>query len=59
MNGKYYYENALANPNITTHTNITWVCDISNFDLPEDEKLFVFLCLDIHTNVILSSVVRT
>jgi hypothetical protein len=26
---KYYYENVLANENITTKTNIAWVADIT------------------------------
>jgi predicted transcriptional regulator len=30
---KYYYENILANENITAKTNISWVADITEVEL--------------------------
>ena len=47
---KYYYENLLANQNVTAKTNIAWVADITTLKLIRDQKAYVFLCIDIHTN---------
>lgn len=47
---KYYYENVLANENITVKTNISWVADITEIELDKQKKLHVFLCVDIHSN---------
>lgn len=54
INGKYYYENILANQNIVAKPNVVWVADYTWIDLPESEKLYLFLCIDIHTNKILA-----
>lgn len=51
---KFYYENALANQNETTKTNIVWVCDITEIELNQNKKIYVFLCLDIHTNSVIA-----
>jgi hypothetical protein len=47
---KYYYENLLSNQNLTATTNIAWVADITTLRLFRDQKAYVFLCIDIHTN---------
>lgn len=53
---KYYYENVLANENITAKTNIAWVADITEIELDKYKKLYVFLCVDIiHSNNIIAS----
>ena len=38
---KYYYENVLANENITAKTNVAWVGDITNIELDQHKKLYV------------------
>ncbi len=52
---KYYYENVLANENITAKTNIAWVADITEIELYQHKKLYVFLCVDVHSNVIIAN----
>ena len=52
---KYYYENVLANENITAKTNIAWVADVTKIELYQYKKLYVFLCVDVHSNVIIAS----
>ena len=56
---KYYYENMQSNQNITAKTNITWVADITTLQLVRGRKAHVFLCLDIHTNYIVSAIIST
>lgn len=51
---KYYYENILSNQNLTVKINIAWVADITTLDLFIDQKVYVFLCIDIHTNFIIA-----
>jgi len=51
--GKYYYENVLANQNVTAKPNVAWVADITELELFRNQKVYVFLCVDIHSNVIL------
>ncbi len=53
--GKYYYENVLANQNITAKENIAWVADITEIGLDKQKKLYIFLCVDIHSNNIITS----
>ena len=53
--GKYYYENALANQNITAKVNIAWVADITEIGLDKQKKLYIFLCIDIHSNNIITT----
>ena len=36
---KYYYENLLANQNVTAKTNIAWVADITTLKLIKDLRL--------------------
>ena len=52
---KYYYENVLANENITAKTNIAWVADITEIELHQQKKLYVFLCVDAHSNIIIAN----
>lgn len=54
---KYYYENVLSNQNLTAKTNIAWVADITTLRLFRDQKAYVFLCIDIHTNYIVASLI--
>ena len=54
---KYYYENLLSNQNVTAKTNITWAADITTLRLFRGQKAFVFLCIDIHTNYIVASLI--
>jgi transposase InsO family protein len=56
---KYYYENLLANQNVTAKTNIAWVADITTLKLIKDRKVYVFLCIDIHTNCIVSTIISS
>ena len=59
---KYHYENLLANQNIRAKTNIAWVADITTLKLIRDQKVYVFLCIDIHklfVSAIISSSVIT
>ena len=54
---KYYYENLLSNQNVTATTNVTWVADLTTLRLFRDQKAFVFLCVDIHTNYIVAALI--
>lgn len=56
---KYYYENLLANQNVTAKTNIAWVADITILKLIIDQKAYMFLCIDIHTNYIVSAIISS
>jgi len=56
---KYYYENLLANQNVTAKTNVAWVADITTLKLVRDKKAYVFLCIDIHTNYIVSAIISS
>lgn len=52
---KQFYENVLANENITAKTNIAWVANITEIELYQHKKLYVFLCVDVHSNVIIAN----
>lgn len=54
---KYYYENLLSNQNLTATTNIAWVADITTLRLFRDQKAYIFLCIDIHTNYIVAALI--
>ena len=54
---KYYYENILGNQNVTAKTNIVWVADITTLELFRGNKVYVFLSIDAHTNLIIASVI--
>ena len=56
---KYYYENVLANQNYVAKPNSVWVADITSFELDENKKVYVFLCIDIFSNKILVSIFKT
>jgi hypothetical protein len=47
---KFYYENALSSQNVTAKTNVVWVTDVMEIELNQQKKLYMFLCLDVHTN---------
>ena len=51
---KYYYNNLLANENITAKPNVAWVADITEIELNQQKKFYIFLCVDVHTNVIIA-----
>lgn len=53
---KYYYENVLANENITAKTNVAWVADITEIELDQQKKLYVFLCVDVHSNIVIATI---
>ena len=36
-----------------------WVADITSFELDENKKVYVFLCIDIFSNKILVSIFKT
>ena len=42
---KYYYENLLANQNVTAKTNIAWVADITTLKLVRNREVYVFICI--------------
>jgi integrase len=50
--GKYYYENILSSQNITAKSNIAWVADVTTLNLALNKKAHIFLCIDIHSNLI-------
>ena len=51
---KYYYSNLLANQNKTAKADIAWLTDITEIELDQNKKLYIFLCIDIHTNKIIA-----
>ena len=56
-NGKFYYENVLANQNETAKNNIAWVADFTTLESFRDQKIHVFLCIDIHSNLVVASII--
>lgn len=56
---KSYYEFGLANQNYVAKPNLVWVADITSFELYENKKVYVFLCMDIFSNKILVSIFKT
>jgi len=56
-NGKFYYENILANQNETAKNNVAWVADFTTLELSRDQKIYVFLCIDIHTNLVIANTI--
>ena len=59
MKGKYHYPNVLRNQNITAKNNIVWSADMTHLKLNGEEKLEVFLCINIHTNLAISYLIST
>lgn len=53
--GKFYYENVLASQNMTALNNVVWVADTSKLELYQGKKAHIFICIDIHTNLIVAS----
>ena len=53
--GKFYYDNLLWNQNVTAKPNVAWVADITTLELLDNRKAYVFLCIDIRTNIIVAS----
>ena len=56
---KYYYENVLANRDITVKTNVAWVVDITTLKLISNKEVYMFICIDIHTNYIVSAIISS
>ena len=56
---KYYYENKLSNQNLTAKPNVAWVADITSLELGVFPNINIFLCIDIHTNIIVAYAVGT
>lgn len=56
---KYYYENLLTNQNITAKTNVAWVTDTTTLELIRDKKAYVVICIDIHTNYVVSAIISS
>lgn len=58
---KYIYSNAHSNENQTAKNNVVWTADITSVKLNPNgkEKLFIFLCMDIHTNTIIAYTTST
>ena len=50
---KHYYQNQLSSQNITAKPNIVWSADCTILDTGSF-KLNLFLCIDIHTNMIIA-----
>ena len=55
--GKFYYENILANQNETAKNNVAWVADFTTLELFRDQKIYVFLCIDIHSNLVVADTI--
>lgn len=47
----------LLTQNITAKTNIAWVADITEIELDQQKKLYVFLCVDVHSNIIIANTI--
>jgi transposase InsO family protein len=54
---KFYYENVLLNQNKTAKTKVAWVADITEIEFNQNKKLYIFLCLDIHSNTIIAQTI--
>lgn len=51
---KNYYNNLLASQNVTARSNLVWTADITKIVLNDERKIYTFLCIDIHTNTIIT-----
>jgi len=51
---KYYFENKLANENFLAKPNLVWVADCTEINLGIFPNIYIFLCIDIYTNFIVS-----
>lgn len=51
---KFYYENILASENITAKPNLVWAADITEIEIHRNKKVYIFLCVDIHSNHIIA-----
>ena len=49
----------LSNQNLTATTNVKWATDITTLKLFRDQKAYVFICIDIHINYILASLISS
>ena len=52
---KYYYSNLLASQNITSKTNTIWVADITEVEVDQQKKFYMYLCVDAHANKIIAA----
>ena len=51
---KYFYENHLANQNQTASPDLVWVADFTKIIILGNKTIYIFLCIDIHTNCIIT-----
>ena len=51
---KIHYNNILHSQNITARSNLVWTADIMDVQLANNRKFYIFLCIDIHTNTIIT-----
>ena len=51
---KVFYPNLMSSQNITAKTYINWVADITEIELAENKKLYIFICVDAHSNTIIT-----
>ena len=54
----FFYENLLANQNYIAKPNEVWVGDITNFDLNNGKKVYIFICIDVFSNKIITAIFR-
>lgn len=57
VNGKFYYENILANQNETAKNNVVWAADFTTLKLFRDQEIHVFICIDIHSNLVIAATI--
>lgn len=55
---KIYYPNLLNNQNKVAKPNVVWVADITSFELAENKKVYVYFCIDIFNNRIITAAFR-
>lgn len=51
----YFYSNLLSSQNITSRTNIVWVADMTEIEIDQQKKFYIYLCIDIHSNKIIAT----
>lgn len=56
---KNYYPNLLANQNYVAKVDGVWCADITIFEIKEGKKIYVYFCLDMYSNRMLLSFIRS
>ena len=51
---KIHYNNILHSQNITARSNLVWTADITDVQLANNRNFYIFLCIDIHTNTLIT-----